>query len=176
MTKHNFQATNILFFWENAQIYICPLGKQRHSMIPGKNCNIGNNLILFYVKMYITFRSLLLTESPLTWYSLDWARSLLCGTTLNWWFDRPPPMASSCIMGTRIILMVISWPYSSAKASSNSPLMRAMELPLSGTRTLEIKSDEKIRKVFGFGCKRHGPSRLKKAILILVCSLQLLSC
>ena len=51
MTKHNFQATNILFFWENAQIYICALGKQRHSMIP-KNCNIGNNLIsFFYVKM-----------------------------------------------------------------------------------------------------------------------------
>ena len=57
-------------------------------------------------------------------------------------------MASSCIMGTRIILMVISWPYSSAKASSNSPLMRAMELPLSGTRTLEIKSDERKYEFF----------------------------
>ena len=145
-------------------------------MILEKTAILATTWSFFYVKMYTNFRSLLLTESPLTWYSLDWARSLLCGTTLNWWFDRPPPMASSCIMGTRIILMVISWPYSSAKASSNSPLMRAMELPLSGTRTLEMKSDEEISKFFSFGCKRHGPSRLEKAILILVCSLQLLSC
>ena len=47
MTKHNFQATNILFFWENAQIYICPLGKQRHSMILEKTAILATTWSLF---------------------------------------------------------------------------------------------------------------------------------